>query len=52
MMQFLNRLDPFQSNRPYIKEKYYEKIVNHRPKSSCDSPYYEYIQSPLCDWIV
>mmetsp|Transcript_20532 Transcript_20532/g.25250 ORF Transcript_20532/g.25250 Transcript_20532/m.25250 type:complete len:90 (+) Transcript_20532:130-399(+) len=26
--------------------------MNHRPKSSCDSLYYEYVQSPLCDWIV
>ena len=46
------KLDPFHSNRPYIKEKYYEKIINHRPKSSCDSLYYAYVQSPLCDAIV
>ena len=52
MNTFLCKLDPFQSNRPYIKEKYHEKIVNFRPKSSCDSPYYTYVQSPLCDKIV
>ena len=45
-------LDPFRSNRPYLKEKYHKAIVAHRPKSSCDSPYYDYVQSPLCDWIV
>lgn len=45
-------LDPFASNRPYIKEQYHKKIVAHRPKSTCDSPYYEYVQSPLCDAIV
>ena len=40
---FLCKIDPFQSNRPYIKEKFHAKIIKHRPKSSCDSPYYEYI---------
>ena len=42
-MQFLCKLDPFQSNRPYIKEKYYEYILNHRFKGSCDSAYYTYM---------
>ena len=45
-------MDPFHSNRPYIKPQFYEKIINHRPKSTCDSLYYAYVQSPLCDFIV
>jgi len=48
----MNYLDPFQSNRPYIKEEFHKKIVAHSPKSTCDSLYYEYCQSPLCDAIV
>jgi ethanolaminephosphotransferase len=27
-------------------------VRSHRYKGSCDSLYYKYIQSPLCDWIV
>ena len=51
-LSFLRHIDPFQSNRPYIKKQYHERIVNHRPKSTCDSLYYEYVQSPACDFIV
>jgi len=42
-VELLNKLDPFGSNRPYIKERYHEKIKSHSPKSSCDSLYYEYV---------
>ena len=45
-------LIPYHSNRPYINKKYHKKIISHRPKSSCDSYYYNYVQSPLCDIIV
>lgn len=51
-MDITNLLDPFASNRPYLKEKYHRNIISFRPKSTVDSYYYDYVQSPLCDYIV
>ena len=45
-------LSPWASNRPYLKPKFHANVISHRPKSTCDSPYYTYVQSPLCDAIV
>jgi len=41
-----------QSNRPYIKPEHEENVRSHKYKGTVDSLYYQYIQSPLCDWIV
>lgn len=41
-----------RSNRPYIKPEHEQNVHNHKHNSQCDSLYYAYVQSPLCDWIV
>ena len=41
-----------KSNRPYVKKHLRHNVPKHRHASTCDSMYYTYIQSPLCDWIV
>jgi hypothetical protein len=42
----------FRSVRPLIKPELAHHVHSYAPKSSCFSPYYTYIQSPLCDYIV
>ena len=42
----------FDSNRPYVpknRKKYLTKFQTH---SSTTSLYYNYVQSPMCSWIV
>jgi len=41
-----------RSNKPYVKPELEDNVRNYKYKGSCDSLYYIYIQSPLCDWLV
>jgi len=42
----------FKSVRPLIKPELAHHVHSYAPKSSCFSPYYTYVQSPLCDFLV
>jgi ethanolaminephosphotransferase len=35
-----------------IKPELAHHVHSYAPKSSCFSPYYTYVQSPLCDYLV
>ena len=42
----------FASNRPLIKPHQEQFVPSHKPQSNCYSPFYVYIMSPLCDYLV
>ena len=42
----------FKSSRPYIKPECEHNIITYKYNGQCDSLYYAYIQSPMCDAIV
>ena len=42
----------FKSSRPYIKPEYEHNILSWKYNSQCDSLWYAYVQSPMCDAIV
>ena len=41
-----------KSNRPYVKKHLRQNVPKHRHVATADSPYYTYVQSPMCDWLV
>jgi ethanolaminephosphotransferase len=41
-----------KSNRPYVKPPLAKNVLNHRHNATVDSMFYDYVISPLCDWIV
>jgi len=50
MSKIINYLT--KSNRPYIKPELEQNVIHHKHCAQVDSLYYQYVQSPMCDWIV
>ena len=42
----------FESNRPYIKPEQEKNVFLHKYSGNIASFYYNYFQSPMCDWFV